>query len=52
MRRLFVLAFALLALTLGAQAEIVSGLAPGSPTPAFHPQHVAGPDAGSTICPV
>ena len=31
---------------------IDSGLDVGSGMPAYHPQHVAGPDRGTTTCPV
>lgn len=30
---------------------VESGLAVGAGTPAFHPQHVAGPDKGTNACP-
>lgn len=33
-------------------AELASGLAVGANTPAHHPQHVTGPDAGTDTCPV
>jgi hypothetical protein len=31
-------------------ADAPAGLAEGAKVPAFHPQHVAGPDKGSTAC--
>lgn len=35
-----------------ADPALTSGLKPGEMTPAHHPQHITGPDAGTTICPV
>ncbi|MEW6277639.1 MAG: hypothetical protein AB1758_03370 [Candidatus Eremiobacterota bacterium] len=29
-----------------------SGLPPGARTPAYDPTHIAGPDRGTTVCPV
>lgn len=31
---------------------VESGLAVGERTPAYNPQHVTGPDAGTDTCPV
>lgn len=36
---------------LGALAQ-TSGLSPGDFAPAYDPTHVAGPDKGTTTCPV
>lgn len=32
-------------------AEVESGLAVGKMVPPFHPNHVSGPDKGTTNCP-
>ncbi|CAN0379134.1 unnamed protein product [Phaeothamnion confervicola] len=42
----------LLVLMTGAAFADASGLNVGDKTPAHHPQHVTGPDAGTDTCPV
>lgn len=48
------LALLLLLFTSFALAEpaLQSGLAPGDRAPAHNPNHITGPDAGTTTCPV
>jgi hypothetical protein len=42
----------LLLVTVAGFAQPQSGPAIGDRLPAFHPQHVTGPDAGTDTCPV
>lgn len=42
----------LLFATVASADSITSGLDVGDNTPAHNPQHITGPDAGSTVCPV
>lgn len=47
------LLFLLLLLSFSAGADqLKSGLNVGDDTPAYHPTHITGPDAGTTVCPV
>lgn len=42
----------LLLVSVALYAQPASGPAIGDGLPAFHPQHVTGPDAGTDTCPV